>query len=473
MENIQKDQSKVLFFSSFTEFGERYSYYIIQAILIFLLMDKFHITESNSSSLVGTALGMIYISAIIGGYIADKLIGYYRAAFIGSILMSIGSLLLAISHTENSLFIGLAFISISTGLIKSNMASFIGDFYDKSKLSESHRDFGFSIFYVGINAGQIFSLFLASSLKDKFGYAVPFYTSLFVLLFVIANLLIGFKKLGFYINSEKNVKNAYVKSLIIIMAYIGLVIITLRSPIMADLVIFIAIALCVFILIKSAQGNHSGKVKIVSTFFAIAILYWIIYMQLYISILVFMDKTVSHNVFGFNLTSSQFLAVESLIVVSIGSLMGKMWLYFGRIGKPIHDIDKFKIGFIFLAISYAAIYIGTIFSGIGDKVSPVFIIIGLFLFAISELSLSAMGLSMITKNAPDGYVSLYMGIWLVTIGVGAKIAGFFSSFIDITDNVAQSKSNMSHALIVFSGVCVLGIFICYVAKHLIINKNIK
>ncbi len=176
MGQVQKDQTKVLFVGSMTEFGERYSYYIIQSLLIFFLIQRFGISQAESSTLVGTVLGVVYISAIVGGYIADKLINHYVAAFLGSILMVSGSILLALSTGQDGLFIGLAFIAISTGLIKSNISSFIGEFYDKSKLSESHRDFGFSIFYVGINLGSFFATLFASYLKDTYGFAAPFYS---------------------------------------------------------------------------------------------------------------------------------------------------------------------------------------------------------------------------------------------------------------------------------------------------------
>ncbi len=146
MQEVQKDQSKVLLITCFTEFGERYSYYIIQSLLIFFLIEKFHISQASSATLVGTVLGLVYISAIVGGYVADKLIGYYRAAFIGSLLSLVGLIILSISNNQDMLFLGLTFISISTGLIKSNISSFLGSFYDKAKVSQSHRDFGFSIY---------------------------------------------------------------------------------------------------------------------------------------------------------------------------------------------------------------------------------------------------------------------------------------------------------------------------------------
>ncbi len=174
-----QSQKKMLFISCFAEFGERYGYYILQYLLIFFLIQRFALSEEKSSILVGTVSSVIFMSAIVGGYIADKLINHYFAAFLGSLLMIVGGGLLALSNDQDGLFLGLAFIAISTGLIKANLASFIGDFYGRSGLSDSHRDFGFSVFYIGINLGVFLSTLVASSLKEKYGFSAAFYSSIF------------------------------------------------------------------------------------------------------------------------------------------------------------------------------------------------------------------------------------------------------------------------------------------------------
>lgn len=461
MENIIKDQRKVLFFTSFTEFGERYSYYVIQALLIFFLLDRFHISQSDGASLVGTALGMIYISAIVGGFIADKLIGYYRAAIIGSLLMIAGSFILSISHTENLLFVGLAFISISTGLIKSNMSSFLGKFYDKSHLSNSHRDFGFNIFYVGINFGSLFALFFASLLKDHFGFAMPFYSSVAVTSLMFVTLFVGTFKLRVYMDEQVISFIVAMKTVGVICSYISLVVITLKNPQIATIAIFIACILCCSILFRSAQGKYWKNASIATLFFTLSILYWSLFFQQFISILLFIDKTVSHQFLGFTLATSQFLLIESLSVVILGSFMGKFWLYRGKVGKPVHDIDKFNLGFVLIGIMFLFLYIITKFSSPAVKVPAIDLVIALVIIAVSELSLSAIGLSMVTKVAPKGYVSLYMGIWLVTLGVGGKIAGYLSSHVIITDNIATSKASIASSFMTFFILAVFGSILCY------------
>ncbi|WP_119343448.1 peptide MFS transporter [Facilibium subflavum] len=466
MNNHIKDQKKVLTIASLTEFGERYSYYVIQSLLIFFLIDNFHIAQAKSAALVGTVLSMVYLSALVGGYIADKLINYYRAAFLGAILMALGSLILALSTSENQLYLGLSFISISTGLIKSNMSSFIGRYYDQSNLSEGNRDFGFNIFYVGINLGSFFALFLASWLKDSYGFSAPFYSSLIVSTFICLNLLIGFVIVKKYIAPISLKLTSIIHICAVLVIYVAVVFIVLKHPDIANFSILIACVICAWILIASAQQRYWRNVLRATLFFMLSILYWALYFQIFISILLFIDFAVAPDLFGISLKPSQFLSIESIGVLLLGTVMGKLWLMRERKGKPVHDINKFNIAFVVIAFVFILLWVGIYYTQAQVKVSALIIAIAFVILAISELSLSAIGLSMVTKLAPPKFVSLYMGIWLVTLGIGGKLAGFLSSFIHITHNLAQTKANMSNGLIIFILLSILGIIVCTISRYL-------
>ncbi len=473
MNRIQKDELKILITGSLTEFGERYSYYIIQGLLIFFLIERFKISQAESSTLIGTVLSVIYISAIVGGYIADKLLGHYVSAFFGSILMVLGSIILTLSTSQNGLYFGLAFISISTGLIKSNISSFIGNFYNKAKLSEGRRDFGFSVFYVGINLGSFFALFCASYFKEHYGFAAPFYSSIFMTTLMLINLCIGFFKLKDYIVIKNYDLRVLGKSYAAIIVYILFVYAVLQSTIIAQIAIFVAVFLCLLILFKSVQAKYLKNVAVASVFFLLSILYWALYFQIFIVLLVFIERTVEHKFFIFNMGSSQFLSIESLSVLIFGGIMGKIWLYFSNKNKPIHDIDKFNTAFFILIVSYGLIYCGIQVGEPQVKVMPLVFFISYVTLAISELSLSAIGLSFVTKIAPPGFVSLYMGVWLVTLGLGGKLAGLLAENIDIpAANTLLAKANMAQGLLEFIVLGIAGCIICFLVRKRIINTVI-
>ena len=477
MQTIQKDQPKVLLISSLTEFGERYSYYMLQSLLILFLVFHFKIAQNISAVLVGTVLSMIYISAIVGGFIADKILGYYRSAFLGSLMMIIGSLLLSASKTIDVLYLGLCFISISTGLIKSNISSFIGRYYDRSGLPHSYRDFGFSVFYVGINLGSFLAFLLASFLANKYGYNVAFYSSIFINALMIINLIIGYFILSQYITDMKLTFKMIAQALILVIVYMIIVFIILKNPIIANLSIFIAAILCAAILIRASMKDKNYKHAIIATiFFILSIIYWALYFQMFISLELFIKSVVNHHFLGFTIQTTQFFSVESLAILILGFFMGRLWIYLDKRGKAIHDIDKFNLAFIIMLGIFIFFYVAIMMTTGTEKISAVVIIIGFFIWAISELSLSAIGLSLMTKIAPKGFVSLYMGIWLVTLGIGGKFSGLLASNITITNNVIASKTSMQHGLILFIAYTIGGILICiisrkFIMRHLATNKK--
>ncbi|WP_119328704.1 peptide MFS transporter [Cysteiniphilum halobium] len=469
--NVLKGQGSVLTIASLTEFGERYSYYVIQSLLIFFLIHKFNLPEAKGASLVGTVLSMVYISALVGGYIADKLISYYRAATLGVAFMIAGSLVLAIANSENLLFLGLSFISISTGLIKSNISSFIGRFYDKTDATEGQRDFGFNIFYVGINLGGFAALLVASYLSEAYGFAAPFYSSLVVSILVLINLTVGFFILARHIKEVRINLAIVVKTSLILVVYFVVVFLVLKNPMIANVAITVAGLGCFIVMLVSAQNKYWRNVIVAFIFFALSILYWALFFQIFISVLLFISKGVSNDFFGWHILASQFLSFESVGVLIFGFFMGKLWLSLEHKGKAVQDIDKFNIGFILLAVVFLVIWIGIQVTSKDQGVPAIYMIIAFLIMAVSELSLSAIGLSLITKLAPPNYVSLYMGIWLVTLGIGGKLAGVIAQWAPVSGSIYNIKTGMSSGLELFIVLTIVGAFLCLLLRRFVIAKR--
>jgi len=463
-----REEKKVLAITSLAEFAERYGYYIIQSLLIFYLIDKFQISQDLSASLVGTTLSMVYISAILGGFIAERYLGYYRAGLLGSLFMLSGFFILAYSTSQSMLYLGLSFISVSTGLIKSNMPAFIGRFYDKSSLNDSKRDFGFNIFYMGINLGSFGALFIASWLKDNYGYGAPFYSSMAVSAFMLCLLLVGFKFLNKHIIEFKLTLSVTLKVTLLLIVYIIVLFYIFEQPIIANLSIFVAVIASKVILGISMKKSSFKKVFVAGIFFLLSIIYWGLYFQIFISVLLFTQYSVDNSL----LNPSQFLSVESLSVLFFAGILGKFWIYLDKKRMKVEDIDKFNIAFVLLTITFLVILVSILISPEHTKVSAYGIIFAYIVLGVSELSLSAIGLSMITKIAPKGFVALYMGIWLLTLGVGGKLGGFLASFFYISDSdLGLSKTNMSDGLDTFIVIAILTSIIILLLRRFV-NKNV-
>jgi len=463
------EEKKVLSITALAEFAERYGYYVVQSLLIFFLIERFDISQEVSASLVGTTLAMIYISAIVGGYIAERLLGYYRSGVLGSILMLLGFFILASTTSKSAVCLGLSFICISSGLIKSNMAAFIGRFYDRSSFDNTRRDFGFNIFYMGINLGGFLGLVFAMSLKDHFGYDAAFYSSLFVSFVMLALLLGGYRFINKHMMTVSVTFSTILRVALIFFLYITLLFYGFNSPDIANFSVLAAISVSLVILLFSVRKSSWNKVIVASIFFTLSIVYWSLYFQMFISLLLFTEYAVSEYL----LNSSQLLSVVSVTILIFAVVMGKLWIFLGRKDYMTNDIDKFNLAFVIMTVSFLVIEIFIYATPGVIKVTPFAFIIGYFLIGISELCLSAIGLSLITKIAPKGFVALYMGIWLITLGVGGKLGGFIASYFYIPENnISLAKTNIADALDTFVVIAVIvSLSILLVRKY--VNKYVE
>ncbi|WP_395167506.1 peptide MFS transporter [Francisella salimarina] len=461
------EEKKVLTLTALAEFAERYGYYVVQSLLIFFLIEKFNISQEVSASLVGTTLAMIYISAIVGGYIAESLLGYYRSGLLGSFLMLVGFFLLASTVSQAALYLGLSLVCISSGLIKSNMAAFIGRFYDRSSYDHTRRDFGFNVFYMGINLGGFLGLVLAMSLKDHFGYDAAFYSSLVVSFGMLILLSVGYKIIDKHLLDVTINLTVILKVTVILFVYITLLFFIFQFPEVANFSVLGSLFVSLIILFISVRKSSFTKVFVAMIFFGLSIIYWALYFQMFISLLLFTEYTVKQYL----LNSSQILSVVSVTILLFAVVMGKLWIYLGRRNIMTNDIDKFNMAFVIMILSFLIIEIFIYATPGVDKVSPFAFIIGYFFIGISELCISAIGLSLVTKIAPKGFVALYMGIWLITLGIGGKLGGLLSSYFYVPENnVVLAKANISDALDTFVVIAVLtSLFIVLVRKY--VNRN--
>ena len=167
---------KGLFTLFFTEFWERFSYYGMRAILIFFMYYELNqgglgLDRGTANSIMAIYGSLVYMSGIIGGWIADRLLGTRKTIFYGGVLIMIGHLLLALPGGIGMLFTSMAFIVMGTGLLKPNVSSIVGDIYAET---DSRRDAGFSIFYMGINMGAFIAPFIVGTIGQKFSFHLGF-----------------------------------------------------------------------------------------------------------------------------------------------------------------------------------------------------------------------------------------------------------------------------------------------------------
>ena len=475
MKAINKYRNKILTIACSIEFGESYTKNFIEFLLMLYLVNHFNLPTNKSSLLVGTTLSIVHISNIVGAFIAEKYLGYFITSILGSVLMTFGSIFLCFFHGLFFLHIALGIISVSIGLILVNISSFIARHYDQEKSSHSERGFGFSLFFIFINLGGVVGGAVSTSLANKYGYNQAFYTILISNFFIIAMQIIGIIVLNksdvlqFKINTQK-----ITISSVIILFYIAIVIISLYFNLIADMFFIAAIILSLCILLYSYIKSEKIVNPITpSIFFILNTLYWTLGFQMFLSFELFIDKTVNKNFFGIELTTTQILSTESIAVFIFGALIGKIWLKLSKKGIITHEIDKLTISFIVLFFVFLLNFYCIKFSIHNQKVLSYWIIIGFLIMGVSDVNISVYGLSFITRVAPKKFLSLYTSIWFISVGLGAKIAGYISSKINITNNLAQNKTSMENGLKIFMALALIYTAFCLISRKTVLKNTPK
>jgi len=385
----------------FTEMWERFSYYGMRAFLILYITAPrsaggLGFDVKHAGSIYGTYTGSAWAAAIFGGLLADRFLGQYGSVFLGGAVIALGHFTLAFKALP-AFYGGLALIVIGTGLLKPNVSTLVGSLYEPG---DQRRDAGFSIFYMGINLGAFLGPIIAGYLAQRVGWHVGFACAGFGMALGLTQLALGRRRLDPAVErlaAQKRKGEA------------------------------------------KTRGEPSGftatewkRIAAVFVFFLFAALFWGAYEQAGSTLNLFGDRYTTHRLFGFTFPSSWYVSVQALFVIILAPIMGWLWVRLGR-HEPSSPA-KFSLGLLFAGIAFLVLVPAASLaqSGGGMRVSPMWLVGAYFIEEIGELSLSPVGLSVVTKLAPARIVGLMMGVWFLSNALGNKLAGvaagLFSSF---------------------------------------------
>ncbi|NCX93935.1 MAG: MFS transporter [Gammaproteobacteria bacterium] len=419
-----------------TEMWERYGFYALQGTLILFLTDRFEFSDTLSDAILGTFLAMVYLTPIIGGYLADRLLGFKHAIILGGILLCIGYALLATTYNINLIYLYLSTIAIGTGLLKANVSSLLGSLYQEK---DPRRDSGFTLFYVGINLGTILAMCASGYIIRYLGWHWNYGTASLGLLIGTLTFILGSKL--FQIKDHKTIPFSALgcfKAYIIVALIIGICTGLLDDEDIAKWMALAAGTVCIFVLSYISIGETRRQKERLVAYFLLGVLqmiFWAIFFQAFFSFNLFIDRAVNHEIWGFNIPTPLFIAIESLGVIGFGPLMGWAWSALARSRFNPSTPVKFSFGLIFLLISMGIILVGIHFQSAVGIVAPLWIALMYLFVSLGELSISPIGLSMVTYLANPKFVGVMMGVWFFTLGLGGKLAGVLATYAAIPSDI--------------------------------------
>lgn len=440
-------QPKGLFTSFFTEFWERFSYYGMRAILLFYMYEEvvnggLGIEDGTARSIMAVYGSLVYMSGIIGGWIADRLLGTQRTVFYGGILIMFGHIALALPFGITALFVSMFLIIIGTGLLKPNVSNIVGDMYSAKDI---RRDSGFSIFYMGINMGALIAPFIVGTLGQNYNYHLGFGVAAVGMFIGLIVFIVTRKKYlglaGTYVANpleEGEKKKVFTRFgiglvIIIIVGAIGITTGILTINRFTYLVSFLAIiipTIYFIVMYRSKKITKDEKPRLLAyiPLFVAAMAFWAIQEQGSIVLADYANKRTELHFMGLDIASSWFQSLDPLFIILLAPVFAALWMKLG-IRQP-STTRKFSFGLIFGGLSFVIMVIpAMIHSGTDTLASPLWLLLSFFIVVLGELCLSPVGLSATTKLAPAAFSAQTMSLWFLSNasaqGINAQIVKLF------------------------------------------------
>lgn len=432
-----------------TEMWERFNYYGMRAILVLFMTKALLFDQAFASNLYGSYTGLVYLTPLIGGYVADRYWGNKRSIIAGGLLMAIGEFILffcgSVYDTSQSLstllfFSGLGFMIAGNGFFKPNISSLVGQLYPKG---DRRIDAAYTIFYMGINVGGALGPFICGLVGDT-GNPADFKWAFLVagigmLISVAVQKLFQEKyvlspegkQLG---NTPVDAPKAWLNPVAMVVGllvlagvmigvlYVDANIFGFLSYLLLGCVLLIAFILFSDKSLNKIEKQRIGVIFIVAFF---VIFFWSAFEQAGASLTFFADAQTQRDLGWFTVPASWFQSLNSIFVIIFAPIFAWLWIKMGK-NEPASP-TKMALGLFLLAVGYLWIAFGVKDVAPGIKVSMIWLVGMYALHTWGELCLSPIGLSLVNKLAPLKFASLLMAVWFLANAAANNLAGKLSA----------------------------------------------
>ena len=366
----------------FTEMWERYSFYSMMAILSLYMNEALHFDIAHVGRVYGLYTAGVYFLPLVGGLLADRLLGFNRAIIVGGMLMMFGHVALGIELMP-FFYAGLVLLACGSGLLKPNVSTIVGNLY---RSRPELRDQGFNIFYVGINLGAFVSPLTVSWLRTHYGWSVAFMSAAVAMLFSLVTF-IGFNRYVAEASTKVSKTSTEART------------------------------------IRPAEAQ--SRVITLLAVFVISTAFWLAFYQIFYTFTFWArDNTAT------TIAPERFQVFEPLGVIVLSPVLVAVWMWLQRRNAEPSTPVKMLLGVVLCAGAFGMLgYAGTI-GGDTGRVSPLWLIAANIIIALGEIALSPMGLSLVNSIAPPRSRGLLMGGWFASLALGGYLSGDIGAYWD-------------------------------------------
>ena len=437
----------------FTEMWERMSYYGMRALLVLFMVDAVEhgglgLTDKTATAIYGLYTAIVYLAALPGGWIGDRLLGAKGGVWWGGIVIALGHLVLGLPWVT-TFYLGLLFVALGSGLLKSNMSALVGQLYPEGG---ARRDAGFTLFYMGVNIGAFIGPLVCSMLGEKIGWRWGFSAAAVGMILGLVQFKMTERHLagtgvrhphpGQNVAFDWTALAIGVGALTVFTALCMTGFVTLDPVWLAQrtAIVIVAIAALFFVWVFGFAGLDREEKKrylVVVMLFAASAVFWAGFEQVGSSFSLFAERFTVRTFGSWEMPAGWFQSVNPLLVVALAPVVASLWLTLQRRGKGPLLATKMAGGLLFLAVGFLVAAWASQRALAHGPVWPTWLISVYLLHTIGELFLSPVGLSAVTKLVPARLTGQTMGIWFLGTSLGNLLAGILAGEVTGSETAAM------------------------------------
>ncbi|MGW7072248.1 peptide MFS transporter [Streptomyces sp. NPDC054855] len=436
-----------------TEMWERFSYYGMRALLVLYLVSGgadaatgsqgggLAYTAATATAIYSVYVAMVYLMAMPGGWIGDRVWGARKTVAIASIVIVAGHVCLALPSSA-MFFVGLALVAVGSGLLKANISTMVGQLYSDPK--DLRRDGGFTIFYMGINLGAFAAPFAIGILGEKVNWHLGFGLAAVGMALGAIQFMLGSRHLSAESSlvpnplSAEEKRGVIVKTLgavaviaafYLVVAFTDVYRLTLNWALLPITVAGLLIPVAVLVKIKrDKELNTEEQTKMTAFiwFFVAAAIFWMIFDQGASTLSLFGDSHTSRDIFGWEMPNTLFQSLNPGFIMLLAPVFAALWIKMARSNREPSTIVKFSFALVMAGASFFVFLIPMGMATGDTKVTMWWLVLIFLMHTVAELCLSPVGLSLTTKMAPAKYASQMMGVFFLAVTAGDSVTGMLA-----------------------------------------------
>jgi POT family proton-dependent oligopeptide transporter len=454
----KKIHPKALFVLFMVELWERFSYYGMRALLILymtadIIDGGFKFDDAKSYGIYGAYGALVYLTPLIGGYFADKLMGFRKAISMGAILMAIGQFTLFMNN-QTTFYLGLALLVVGNGFFKPNISSMVGRFYAEG---DKRRDGAFTLFYMGINMGAFLAPLTCGAIGENEGWQYGFLAAGVGMLVGYLVFLWG-QKQGIYenigIGPDEEVKKPVVSFIpnkilpfVATAIMVGLAwILIIQNDFVDKLLTVLAVGVIGFLLYQASKMEKVAKQRIwvIVILLMFTTVFWTFFELAGSALSLFTARNINRELFGLEIKTTFFQSFNPLFIMAFAPIFSWIWIKLSNAGKEPSAPYKFGVGLALLGLGFLVLKFGGA-SAKGGMLPAMFMVLLYLLHTIGELVLSPVGLSLVTKLSPKQMVGFMFGIWFLSSSIAHQAGKHIAKLTTVSEKTILSSKEFQNS----------------------------